>query len=107
MCADVENANCITASINIIAANFFKINCWFLALKVYPKDETEKNNDVKISSSSRSEKCTPKCSLKEHRSLEVQNVYSQKQWWCNREETLAIPREFQGRTKDLMPVFVF
>lgn len=49
MCADVENANCITASNGIIAANVFKINCWFLALKVYPKDETGKNNDVEIS----------------------------------------------------------
>lgn len=79
MCADVENANCITASIGIIAANFCKINCWFWALKVYPKDETGMNNDVEISSSSRSEKCTPKCSPSEHRSLEVQNVHSQKQ----------------------------
>lgn len=78
MCADVENANCITANIGIIAAKFFKINCWFLSLKVYPKDETGKNDDVETSSSSRSEKCTPECSPNEHRSLEVQNVYSQK-----------------------------
>lgn len=77
MCADV-NAS-LHHYIGIVAVNFFKINCWFLALKVYPKDETGKNDDVEISSASRSEKCTPKCSPNEHRSLEVQNVYSQKQ----------------------------
>lgn len=44
MFADVENAYCITANIGIIAANFFKINCWVLALKLYPKDETGKND---------------------------------------------------------------
>lgn len=78
MCADVENANYITASVGIIEANFFKINCWLLALKVFPKDGTGKNDGVEISSSSRSEKYTPKCS-QELRSSEVQNGYSQKQ----------------------------